>query len=129
MKKWLQKWLGFNNLLQENIQIKKELSDTRLQLLECKQLIFEEINKFTDSVRIDAELGFRGNSTIVLTGVYKNRGYVEFYDLDSTEFHYLVEKLKDMKKEHLIRHVDGPLGFNFKGYFNIKGKANDFDRI
>lgn len=129
MKKWLQKWLGFNNLLQENIQIKKELSDTRLQLLECKQLIFEEINKFTDSVRIDAELGFRGNSTIVLTGVYKNRGYVEFYDLDSTEFHYLVEKLKDMKKEHLIRHVDGPLGFNFKGYFNIKSKANDFDRI
>ena len=129
MKKWLQKWLGFNSLLQDNTQIKKELSEARLQLLECKQLIFEEINKFTDSVRVDAELGFRGNNTIVLTGVYKNRGYVEFYDLDSTEFHYLVEKLKDMKKEHLIRHIDGPLGFNFKGYFNIKGKANDFDRI
>jgi uncharacterized protein YdcH (DUF465 family) len=130
VKKLLQKWLGID-LLDKNLQnvitsIENTNDQVEHELSQHKLYVEDKVHQFLDETRIDAKLGFRGNHTIVLTGVYKNRGYVEFYDLDSTEFHYLVEKLKDMKKEHLIRHVDGPLGFDFKGYFNIKGKANEF---
>jgi hypothetical protein len=129
MKKWLQKWLGLDALTKNlhNVITSVENTNDQLhyELSAHKAYVHDKVHKFLDETRIDCELGMRGKNTIVLTGVYKNRGYVEFYDLENSEFHGFVEMLKFRRKEHLIRHIDGPLGFDARGYFNIKGKSNE----
>lgn len=117
---YLRGLLGFDKLEAENMQLRQNMND-------LKYYIDTRIHEFTDSVRIDAEIGVRGNNTVILTGVYKNRGYVEFYDMENPEFHNFVEMLKFQRKGNLIRHIDGPLGFDFRGYFGIKGKNNEFN--
>jgi hypothetical protein len=125
MLAWLKRKLGITLLEQSSkqtqLEIQAMLKSVTADIESTKRLIDNEINMFQDSVRIDAELGMRGKNTIVLTGVYKNRGYVEFYDLDHPEFHEFVERLKYMRKDNLIRHIDGPFGFDFKGFFDIGG--------
>ena len=130
MKKLLQKWLGID-VLNKNLQnvitsIENTNDHVEHELSQHKLYVEDKVNHFLDETRIDCELGVRGQNTIVLTGVYKNRGYVEFYDLSNSEFHGFVEMLKFRRKENLIRHIDGPIGFDAKGYFGIKGKNNEF---
>ena len=62
--------------------------------------------------RLDADVGFRGNNTIVLTGIYRKRAFVRFYDLGDGEFEALVDQLRQMKETALIRHVDAPPQFH-----------------
>lgn len=119
MKNFLRSWLGFDQIIQSLEETNKRLNS---ELAQHKQYVYDQVHKFLDETRIDCEVGVRGNNTVVITGVYKNKGYVEFYDMDAPEFHDFVEQLKYRRKEHLIRHVDGPRGFHFRSYFDIKGK-------
>jgi len=72
-----------------------------------------------ENARMDADVGFshRGNNTIILTGIYRGRAYVQFYDMGNGEFERLVEQMRDMKKYALIRHVDAPP--MFKAAFDL----------
>ncbi len=65
----------------------------------------KELDKLT---REDLDVGFRGGSTVVLTGVYRGRGYVQFYDVPPEHFSALVEEFQSRRKEHLIRNIDAP---------------------
>ena len=78
----------------------------------------DELKEFA---RMDADVGFRGNNTIILTGVYRNRAYVQFYDVGDGEFRHLVEEMRDRHKHFLIRHVDQPM--HFHGGFDVKREA------
>lgn len=112
IKNWVLKLLGVDKL-------KAELKSLRAQVAEHKTYVEQKVNHFTEHTRVDVDIGVRGNNTVVLTGVLKGKGFVEFYDIGNREFENLVERMKYLQKEHLIRNVDKPYGFNFKGYFNI----------
>jgi len=76
-----------------------------------------QIAKLQEHTRVDADVGIRGNNTIILTGVYRRKAYVHFYDVGDGEFHKLVEQLESMREYALVRHIDAPP--NFKGVFDL----------
>jgi hypothetical protein len=112
IKNWLLKLLGVDKL-------QAELRSLKVQLSEHKTYVEQKVHHFTEHTRVDADIGFRGNNTVVLTGIFKGKGFVEFYDIDTREFENLVERMKYLRKEHLIRNIDQPTSFDFKGYFKI----------
>lgn len=94
---WLQKKLGIIELQQ--------------QLVQHENLVKQITNELQKYTRVDADVGFRGNNTIILTGVYRGQAYVQFYDLGKVEFAELVNQLKSMKSYALIRNMDAPIAF------------------
>lgn len=107
---WIKKKLGITQLEHENKIL-------RCQLQSHREYVTDKIGELKEYTRVDADMGFRGNNTIVLTGVYRNQAFVRFYDLGDGEFISLVEQLKRMKDHALIRHVDIPP--QFRGVFEI----------
>ena len=103
MIKWIKNKLGITKLEQENQMLKYKLEKYQ-----------DFIKEYT---RVDADIGYRGNNTIILTGVYRNKAYVHFYDIGDGEFVNLVEHLREMKDHALIRHIDKPP--HFSGFFDL----------
>lgn len=110
MIRYLKKWIGMTQLEREF----KELQASTTAQTKHINLVLEEIKSHT---RVDADIGFRSNNTIILTGVYHKRAFVKFYDLGAGEFTSLVEQLKHMKSYALVRHIDAPP--SFRATFNI----------
>lgn len=110
MKNWIKSKLGISALEKENALLKICLDNHR-------QFVTNKIAELKEYTRVDADIGIRGNNTIVLTGVYRNQGYVRFYDLGDREFIRLVEHLTDMKDHALIRNIDAPP--SFRGMFDL----------
>lgn len=110
MINWIKEKLGINKLEIENFKFKHSL---RMH----EQFISNKIAELKEYTRVDADIGFRGNNTIILTGVYRNKAYIRFYDLGNGEFISLVEQLKEMRQQALIRNVDCP--YEFRGTFEI----------
>lgn len=110
MIKWLKEKLGITKLEKRNIYL-----TNKLEWLEDH--VDSKVSEFTEYTRVDADLGVRGNCTIILTGVFKNKGYIQFYDVPQSEFAYYVERMKCERKEHLIRNIDGP--YPIKAFFDI----------
>lgn len=109
--KWLKNLLGITAL-------EEQIADQSKQI---KWLSNRVETKFTDYDKLttrDFDFGYRGNCTVVLTGVFRGRGYVQFYDMPFEQFQNEVERYRDMKKHNLMRNIDGPP--NFYGAFNIK---------
>ncbi|MBL4781819.1 MAG: hypothetical protein JKX92_06210 [Porticoccaceae bacterium] len=110
MIEWVKKKLGITELKEEN----KRLSD---QVKNHKEFVRKKVSDLQEYTRVDADVGIRGNNTIVLTGVYRNQGYVRFYDIGDGEFEHLVRQMKHMKDHCLIRHIDQPPGY--RGLFDL----------
>jgi hypothetical protein len=110
MKNWIKKKLGITALEAENGAIKADLSWH-------KNFVSQRINDLKEYTRVDADIGFRGNNTIILTGVYRKKGFVRFYDVGDGEFKNLVLQMRDMKDHALIRNIDRPP--SFEGTFDI----------
>lgn len=110
MLHWIKWKLGILALEHKNTELRNQL-----QL--HKDFVTTKIAELKEYTRVDADVGFRGNNTVILTGVYRNRAYVQFYDLGDGEFARLVEHLKDMRSHALIRHIDAPP--SFRGSFEI----------
>jgi hypothetical protein len=114
MFKKIKNW--FKNKL-DIIKLEKEVAHLKCELGCYKDRLNDKILELEKHTRVDADIGYRGNNTIILTGVYRNRGYVYFYDMGDGEFTKLVDQLKEMKKYALIRHLDKPLDFH--GAFDL----------
>lgn len=110
MKNLLKKWLGIQKLEDENKQLRSQIQYHR-NFVERKM---SELKAYT---KVDADIGYRSNNTIILTGVYKKRAFVKFYDLGDGEFERMVDQLKDMNHHALIRNIDAPPMFH--GTFEI----------
>lgn len=110
MKDWIKKKLGITALEEENKRLKIAMQSHR-------EFVHDKISELKEYTRVDADVGFRGNNTIVLTGVYRNRGFVRFYDVGDGEFKELVERMQHMKGHALIRNIDKPPSFH--GTFEI----------
>jgi len=92
------------------------------KLEESNRLLLEEVHEYSlefkrvlkqlqDFVKIDADLGFRSNNTIIVTGRFRNREFVNFYDVGDGDFVSLVNQLQHLKKFGNIRNVDAPESF------------------
>ncbi len=102
--------LGITKLERENKLLRSQLQSHR-------EYVAEKVGELKDYTRVDADIGYRGNNTIVLTGVYRNKAFVQFYDLSDSDFKDLVEQFKFMKDHALIRHIDSPP--SWRGTFDI----------
>jgi hypothetical protein len=110
MKNWIKKKLGITQLENENKVLRSQLQSHR-------EYVDEKVGELKDYTRVDADMGFRGNNTIVLTGVYRKQAFVRFYDIGDGEFEALVNQLKQMKDHALIRNLDMPQ--KMRGVFEI----------
>ncbi len=117
MKNWLKKKLGIVILEEENKRLKDSVNEYRAAVARNERFVSEKIAELKEYTRVDADIGFRGNNTIILTGVYRKKAFVRFYDIGDGEFVSLVEQLRSMKNHALIRHVDTPP--QFFGTFEI----------
>ncbi len=110
MKAWLKKTLGIDKLETEN-------ENLRLEIQQHAAYVNQKVAELKEYTRVDADVGYRGKNTIILTGVYRNRGYVKFYDLGIGDFEHLARQLMEMKKHSLIRNIDAPPSFH--GVFDL----------
>lgn len=110
MKKWLRDMLGITKLEKENAALRKEVQSHR-------EYVVRKVEELKDYTRVDVDAGFRGDNTIILTGVYRNKGYVRFYDLPDEDFRAMVDQLKHMRSHALIRNIDSL--FDFRGTFDL----------
>ena len=108
MKNWIKKVLGIERLEQEIDGLKQEVDLTRVQVISVSEELDSKLAELKKYSRVDADVGYRQNNTIILTGVYKNRGYVQFYDLGNEEFERAVEELRHRGKSAIIRNIDSP---------------------
>ncbi len=125
LKNTLRKWLGVDDAYQKisNLedQVKRlqnfdDVLEQRIRSVDSE--VSAVIRVTSEYFRVDADVGHRGNNTIILTGIYRGKGYVQFYDVGQGEFKFMVERMRDMKRCNLIRTVDATM--NFTGYFDIK---------
>jgi len=117
--KWLKNklriWLGIG--LHEEMLTKyaKEIGDLKMrcarlegQLHETQHDVYSLRRTINEYFRVDADVGHRGNNTIILTGIYRGRGYVQFYDVGTGQFAETVERMRDMNRCNLLRNIDAP---------------------
>ncbi|MCP4988981.1 MAG: hypothetical protein GY928_23865 [Colwellia sp.] len=132
MIKWLKKRLGVSLLeeqqeaLQTKVGMLDELvtaltRDLNIAIINYKRSnqenarVLEELNRLT-AVDVDTACR-RGNNTVIVTGVLRGKGYVNFYDMGEREFSDVVRMLRSMGKDKWIRNIDSPI--NFKGAFDL----------
>lgn len=101
LKGLVKKWLGVSTLAAEIDHLRAEQEHERNRL--TKRI--SELDKLT---AIDADVGFRGPCTVVLTGVYRGRGYVKFLDMPIDEFEHFVQRCRALERRSLMRNVDVP---------------------
>lgn len=108
--RWVQEKLGI-------VKLQQEVDKQHALLLSHKVFVREKIEELKEYTRVDADVGFRGNNTIILTGVYRRKAYVQFWDVGDGEFEKLVDQLRYMSDHALLRNIDAPP--YFKGTFGL----------
>lgn len=110
IRSWLRDQLGITKLEQDNAYLQSLVH-------RHGQFVSEQIKSLKDYTRVDADMGIRGQHTIILTGVYRKQAYVRFYDLKDEEFKFFVEKCRDLNRHALLRNIDHPPTFH--GIFDL----------
>ena len=111
IKTALRNWLGITALT-------NDVERLRANLLSQAERVTTKLAELDKLTAIDADIGVRGRCSVILSGVYKGRGYVTFYDMSPQEFEYLVEEYRHYRKQHIVRNIDRPP--HFVGNFSLK---------
>jgi len=112
MKSIIKKWIGITAL-----EARADASEKKAKII--SEYLDKKIAELDKLTREDWDIGARGPSTIILTGVYRGRGYVKFYEVPGAEFDALVEEFQSRRRAHLIRNVDAPHFAYQRGAFNL----------
>lgn len=81
------------------------------------------LKEICSQIKVDADLHFYGNNTVIFTGSIKGRPFVKFYDLGDYDFEHCVSFIREKSKQGCqIRHIDAPP--NAEPF--IKRKLNGF---
>lgn len=118
----VRKWLGIttmytviNDLATENGRLKRQLTDLsndqlrlRSHVVGTSQDIDYKMERLDKLATMDLDGSYRGPNTIVLTGVFRGRGYVQFYDVNQDEFHHLVQDFRSRERHAMLRVQDLP---------------------
>ncbi len=108
---WIKSKLGITEL-----ERKVALQDVRIDAM--RSYVEAHIKELNDLTRADVDVPVRrSNGSIVLTGVYKGKGFVRFYDLEDWQFSEVLNIVKDMTKDRKLRNVDKP--YSFHGSFDL----------
>lgn len=118
MMKWLLHKLGISQLIADFRNQLFVLNDRQTQHELRISRLKDEINYLNRHLKIDVDVGSRGECTVILTGVYRDRAYVEFYDMSSKEFANFVTQLRHMKKLKHISTLDLPRTMS-RSVFNL----------
>ena len=110
MINWLKRKLGIETIFNKIASLEAAVS----ALKQRTEDLLAEINAMQTT---DVDVSPRGDNTVILTGMYKGKGYIRFYDVTEGEFGYLVNRMKDIHKAGHIRNIDRPPMFN--GWFDI----------
>ena len=130
--KWCFDKLGITAILEEQKVLKQKLDKLEEDIVTLKrdlciaetnysnsvttnERVLDELNRLT-AVDVDTAC-LRGNNTVILTGVLRGKGYVQFYDMGTKDFSNVASQLRDMQKHQWIRNIDSPI--NFKGTFDL----------
>jgi hypothetical protein len=76
-----------------------------------------ELKSYT---RVDADISQdhrRGSCSVIVTGVYRNQGFIQFYDMGDKEFSDVVDFMNHKQRHALVRVVDSHP--SFKGVFRL----------
>jgi len=112
----LRAWLGVDDVALEAKKMSCDLSN-------AVNSFNKHINDLEKFSTIDADVNFRGNNTVILTGQYRGRAYVQFYDVPQEDFRRYVEMMKHERRGDVFRAVDAPIGFS--GSFSLQTKGKD----
>ena len=94
------------------LDLEKENAELRLKMQRQQEMFAAQLGELKKMCRVDADVGFRGNNTIVLTGVLGGKAFVRFYDVGDGDFKAMVEQIGHMKRYSLVRNVDAPPEFH-----------------
>jgi len=77
----------------------------------ARQDATQAVNYIKERTEVSADINMRRNcpNTIIVVGRYKNRDYVEVFDVDDMD--HMVNDLRRMQKFHHRKVVDGPPQF------------------
>ena len=118
---WIKEKLGIIALENENSRLRQQLSEhnqqTNNQIESHRKFVHSRMEELREYTRVDADIGYRSNNTIILSGVYRNKAYVRFFDVGDGEFKHMVEQLHDMTGYAVIRNLDKPPGI--RGAFDV----------
>lgn len=106
LKATLKTWLGVTAVEEKNKSLSQQLLSQQIQLREA-------IAELKDYTRVDADISpyRRGECSVIVTGVYRNKGFVSFYDMSSRELSEVVDFIKHKERHALVRNIDAPSGF------------------
>lgn len=108
MINWLLDKLGINQKL-DNLMGHLANLDLKIHKQErCIISLQNEISLLNQYLKMDIDIGQRGECTVILTGIYRNQPYINFYDMDVDEFTEYVNMFSNHKRRNLIRSIDKP---------------------
>lgn len=121
IKQWFKALKNLVTLKEEVKELSSLLRKKSIELFAVKQELRSLKNQL-DIVdrhsRIDADLDvYRGKCSVIMTGFYRDHGYVATYDMSIEEFIGLVDHFHTRGKSHMIRAIDCPP--QFKHSFKI----------
>ena len=61
-----------------------------------------------DRTNIAVDVGFRGANHVIVVGRYRNTDYVQTYTLDGLDIGEMIEHLRRLEKNAVVRRVDAP---------------------
>ena len=108
MKNWIKAKLGITFLEEECIRLKEDIRITNKILNAEKEKIKTLEKEFNKLHRIEADISYRDDSFIVLSGKIKGKDYVNIYRVPNDEIIKLNLYLKETFRK--VR-VDAPIGF------------------
>lgn len=98
----------FIKFIKDPFGYKARLLELECQVIRLTNLITAEIDQMHKLTSTDIEMSYRGKCSIILTGQYRGRGFIKFYDMDLDEFKYTVERYKDNNRRSTFRVEDLP---------------------
>jgi len=86
-------------------ELRDEIETLKREMINLRagqRAFFQELESHFIS---DVDISVRGPCTMILTGEYKGRGFIKFYDMDLDEFRARVEEMRGRKS---LRNIDAP---------------------
>lgn len=106
MIKYIKKWLGVDDLSEQISRLADENNRLKRNINTQSDRITKRISELDDLTAIDVDVGVRGPCTVILSGVYRGKGYVSFYELSHDEFRHMVEDYRERRKHGVLRNID-----------------------
>ena len=65
-----------------------------------------------DRTNVCLDVGFRGANHVIVVGRYKDKDFIQCYDVKESEFSGLIDRLREMNKYGRVARVDAPPTFS-----------------